>query len=188
MTEHLKYLTRRLHRWTLRVRVFAKSDIVNWDNGRSTGTLFSFDACDRSGELRLIAFGDECLRFFPAVRVGRIYIVTGGTIQIKNEKFNHLEGHFEIRLDKRARIVEDNEGGQDHQVPRVYGHFINVRELLETMTSPSNSCPGISQVGEFFNNLFKSLLMIGNCDLYLRTTLCPRKLRYGRRRRPKRPP
>jgi replication factor A1 len=58
-----------LYSWTIKVRIIHKSDIKVWKNERSEGKLFSMDCIDESGEIRAVAFNEECEKFYSFIKV-----------------------------------------------------------------------------------------------------------------------
>lgn len=53
-------------RWKIRARCFSKGPIRPLP-------MCSFDFVDASGEIRAVAFRDECTRFHPIVEVDKVY-------------------------------------------------------------------------------------------------------------------
>ena len=53
-------------RWKIRARCFSKGPVRPLP-------MCSFDFVDASGEIRAVAFRDECTRFHPIVEVDKVY-------------------------------------------------------------------------------------------------------------------
>jgi replication factor A1 len=53
----------------MKVRRTHNSNIKIWKNVRSEGKLFSMYCIDESGEIRAVAFNEECEKFYPFIKV-----------------------------------------------------------------------------------------------------------------------
>ena len=60
----ISYLRPGLADWTIRGRCYAKTDLHPYKSRKTDGTVFSFEMRDYSGNIRISAFTNQCLRFF----------------------------------------------------------------------------------------------------------------------------
>ena len=93
------------NRWTIKARVTSKSDIRRYSNARGEGKFFSFDLLDsQDGEIRAVAWNDQCDRFFDQVEQGRVYFISKASLRNKRGNFNQTRHQFEIHLETNSLI------------------------------------------------------------------------------------
>ncbi|CAF0811887.1 unnamed protein product [Didymodactylos carnosus] len=102
--EAINMLTKYLPKWTIRARVSNKTPVRSYSNGRGEGKYFSCDLIDETGEIRAVAFGDECTRFYDMLETGDIYYITKGMLKPANRRFNTLSHDFEMTLVAQTSI------------------------------------------------------------------------------------
>lgn len=93
-------------RWAIKARVTAKGDLRRYNNARGDGKVFSFDLLDSDGgEIRVTCFNAVADQFYGYVEVGKVYMVSRGSLKPAQKNFNHLNNEWEITLEA-ASIVE----------------------------------------------------------------------------------
>uniref|UniRef100_UPI00358FDBA4 replication protein A 70 kDa DNA-binding subunit-like n=1 Tax=Myxine glutinosa TaxID=7769 RepID=UPI00358FDBA4 len=93
------------NRWKICVRVINKSDIRRWSNARGEGRFFTVDMVDESGEIRAIAFNDECDKFFAQLEINKIYYLSKGVLRTANKKFNTIRHDYEIAMASQTVVA-----------------------------------------------------------------------------------
>ncbi|KAL8137076.1 hypothetical protein V2J09_003077 [Rumex salicifolius] len=92
-------------RWTIKARVTAKSDLRRYSNARGEGKVFNFDLLDSDkGEIRVICFNAVVDQFFSLIEVGRVYLISKGTLKPAQKAYNHLPNDYEISLDSTSSV------------------------------------------------------------------------------------
>lgn len=101
----------------------SQGDVRTWDNGRTSGKLFSVDLVDASGEIRATSFNQNVDRLEQVFEVGKIYIISNGKLRPANTKFNNLNNHYEITFDDATTVSLDHSAGDDDSVPTIQFDF-----------------------------------------------------------------
>ena len=115
------------NRWTIKARVTSKSDIRRYSNARGEGKFFSFDLLDsQNGEIRAVAWNDQCDRFFDQVEQGRVYFISKASLRNKRGNYNQLRHQFEIHLETNS-LVEP--AADDHQIKNASFNFQTIATL-----------------------------------------------------------
>ncbi|XP_027329707.1 replication protein A 70 kDa DNA-binding subunit A-like [Abrus precatorius] len=92
-------------RWAIKARVTAKGDLRRYNNARGDGKVFSFDLLDSDGgEIRVTSFNAVVDRFYDAIEVGRVYLISKGSLKPAQKNFNHLKNEWEILLDLTSAV------------------------------------------------------------------------------------
>ncbi|XP_068646730.1 replication protein A 70 kDa DNA-binding subunit A-like [Aristolochia californica] len=120
-------------RWTIRARVTAKGELRRYNNPRGEGKVFSFDLLDSDqGEIRVTCFNAVAEQFYDQIEVGKVYLVSKGSLKPAQKNFNHLNNEWEIFLESTSTIQPCIE--EDHTIPRQNFNFrpIGDIESMET--------------------------------------------------------
>ncbi|KAL6226757.1 hypothetical protein ACLB2K_000718 [Fragaria x ananassa] len=92
-------------RWAIKARVTAKGDQRRYNNARGDGKVFSFDLLDsEGGEIRVTCFNAVLDRFYDIIEVGRVYLISKGSLKPAQKNFNHLKSDWEITLDASSTV------------------------------------------------------------------------------------
>ncbi|RLN08033.1 replication protein A 70 kDa DNA-binding subunit A [Panicum miliaceum] len=92
-------------RWAIKARVTAKGEIRRYHNAKGDGKVFSFDLLDSDGgEIRATCFNALVDRFYEAVEVGKVYVVSRGSLKPAKKDYNHLNNEWEIFLESQSTI------------------------------------------------------------------------------------
>ncbi|KAG0481738.1 hypothetical protein HPP92_012596 [Vanilla planifolia] len=99
-------------KWTIKARVTTKGDLRHYNNARGEGKVFSFDLLDSDGgEIRATCFNMVADQFYEQIEIGKIYLISKGTLRPAQKNFNHLNNEYEIMLESSTTIqpcLEDN--------------------------------------------------------------------------------
>ena len=120
-------LTPYTNKWAIKARVTSKSDLRRYQNARGEGKVFSFDLLDSSrGEIRATCFNDAADRFYDAIQVGKVYIISRGQLKPARKQFSTLANDFEIGMEASSQVEEvpDDAGIMD----KIY-HFKSIEEV-----------------------------------------------------------
>ncbi|PAN08541.1 hypothetical protein PAHAL_1G419000 [Panicum hallii] len=92
-------------RWAIKARVTVKGGIRRYHNAKGDGKVFSFDLLDSDGgEIRATCFNALVDRFYEAVEVGKVYVVSRGSLKPAKKDYNHLNNEWEIFLESQSTI------------------------------------------------------------------------------------
>ncbi|PQE19476.1 replication factor-a 1 protein [Rutstroemia sp. NJR-2017a WRK4] len=115
------------HKWTIKARVTAKSDIRTWNKPNSTGKLFSVNLLDETGEIKATGFGEQCDAFYDLFQEGHVYYITSPCrVSMAKKQFSNLPNDYELMFE-RDTVVEKAED-QDN-VPQVRYNFSSIADL-----------------------------------------------------------
>nr|GMC96159.1 replication protein A 70 kDa DNA-binding subunit A [Ipomoea batatas] len=115
-------------RWAIKARVTAKGDIRRYNNARGDGKVFSFDLLDsEGGEIRVTCFNAVLDRFYDKIEVGKVYMISKGSLKPAQKNFNHLKNEWEILLETSSTV--DQCPDEDPSIPRQQFSFRPISEI-----------------------------------------------------------
>ncbi|KAJ1439901.1 hypothetical protein SESBI_02129 [Sesbania bispinosa] len=122
-------------RWAIKARVTAKGDLRRYNNARGDGKVFSFDLLDSDGgEIRVTCFNAVVDHFYDAIEVGKVYLISKGSLKPAQKNFNHLKNEWEIFLDLNSTVELCPD--EDASIPRQQFSF---RPISDIESVDSNS-------------------------------------------------
>ncbi|OMO91740.1 Nucleic acid binding, tRNA/helicase-type [Corchorus olitorius] len=122
-------------RWAIKARVTAKGDLRRYNNARGDGKVFSFDLLDSDGgEIRVTCFNAVVDRFYDVIEVGRVYLISKGSLKPAQKNFNHLKNEWEIFLESTSTVELCPD--EDGSIPRQQFSF---RPISEIESAENNS-------------------------------------------------
>lgn len=122
-------------RWAIKARVTAKGGLRRYNNAKGDGKVFSFDLLDLDGgEIRVTCFNAVVDRFYDIVEVGKVYMISRGSLKPAQKNFNHLKNEWEIFLEATSTVELCEE--EDGSIPKQQFSF---RSISEIETADSNS-------------------------------------------------
>ncbi|KAI3874298.1 hypothetical protein MKW92_045194 [Papaver armeniacum] len=115
-------------RWAIKARVTAKGDLRRYNNARGDGKVFSFDLLDSDGgEIRVTCFNAVVDRFYDSVEVGKVYVVSKGSLKPARRDFNHLKNEWEIFLETTSTLERCED--EDSAIPQQQFSFTPISEI-----------------------------------------------------------
>ncbi|GAB4838016.1 Replication protein A 70 kDa DNA-binding subunit A [Ancistrocladus abbreviatus] len=115
-------------RWAIKARVTSKSEIRRYNNARGDGKVFSFDLLDSDGgEIRVTCFNALVDRFYDAIVVGKVYMISKGSLKPAQKNFNHLKNEWEILLESTSTV--DLCADEDVSIPKQQFTFRSISEI-----------------------------------------------------------
>lgn len=115
-------------RWAIKARVTAKGDLRRYNNARGDGKVFSFDLLDSDGgEIRVTCFNAVVDRFYDVIEVGKVYMISKGSLKPAQKNFNHLKNEWEIFLEATSTV--DLCPDEDGSIPRQQFSFRPISEI-----------------------------------------------------------
>ncbi|KAL5203099.1 hypothetical protein ABZP36_014051 [Zizania latifolia] len=115
--------------WTIKARVTAKTDIRHWNNAKGSGAVFSFDLLDaHGGEIRASCFKEAVDKFYSLIEVGKVYLISRGTLRPAQKKYSPLNNDYEINLEAVMSSVEVCPN-DDNSIPGLQYNFRKINEL-----------------------------------------------------------
>ncbi|KAH7834500.1 hypothetical protein Vadar_016684 [Vaccinium darrowii] len=122
-------------RWTIKARVTAKGELRHYNNARGDGKVFSFDLLDSDGgEIRVTCFNAVADQFYNQIEVGKVYLISKGSLRPAQKAFNHLRNDHEIMLESTSTVQPCHE--DDTSIPQQQFHF---RPIMEIESMENNS-------------------------------------------------
>ncbi|XP_028772143.1 replication protein A 70 kDa DNA-binding subunit A [Neltuma alba] len=118
-------------RWAIKARVTAKGDLRRYNNARGDGKVFSFDLLDSDGgEIRVTCFNAVVDRFYNLIEVGKVYLISKGSLKPAQKNFNHLKNDWEIFLDSNSSVELCPD--EDASIPRQQFSFRPISDIENT--------------------------------------------------------
>ncbi|XP_074270251.1 replication protein A 70 kDa DNA-binding subunit A-like isoform X2 [Silene latifolia] len=115
-------------RWTIKARVTAKGELRHYNNARGEGKVFSFDLLDSDGgEIRVTCFNAVVDQFHDVIEVGKVYLISKGSLKPAQKTFNHLPNDHEILLDTTSMVQPCHD--DDNKIPRLQFHFHPISDI-----------------------------------------------------------
>ncbi|KAJ4847719.1 Replication protein A 70 kDa DNA-binding subunit A [Turnera subulata] len=115
-------------RWAIKARVTAKGDLRRYNNARGDGKVFSFDLLDSDGgEIRVTCFNAVVDRFYDVIEVGKVYLISKGSLKPAQKNFNHLKNEWEIFLEANSTVDLCPE--EDDSIPQQHFSFKPISEI-----------------------------------------------------------
>lgn len=115
-------------RWAIKARVTAKGDLRRYNNAKGDGKVFSFDLLDSDGgEIRATCFNAVVDRFYDVIQVGKVYMISKGSLKPARKDFNHLNNEWEIFLETTSTIHLCPD--EDAAIPRQQFSFRPISEI-----------------------------------------------------------
>ncbi|KAG2718006.1 hypothetical protein I3843_03G198700 [Carya illinoinensis] len=122
-------------RWAIKARVTAKGDLRRYNNARGDGKVFSFDLLDSDGgEIRVTCFNAVVDRFYDAIEVSKVYLISKGSLKPAQKNYNHLKNEWEIFLETSSTVELCPE--EDDSIPKQQFSF---RPISEIESADNNS-------------------------------------------------
>ncbi|KAE9467457.1 hypothetical protein C3L33_00641, partial [Rhododendron williamsianum] len=122
-------------RWTIKARVTVKGELRHYNNARGDGKVFSFDLLDSDGgEIRVTCFNAVADQFYDQIEVGKVYLVSKGSLRPAQKAYNHLRNDHEIMLESTSIVQPCHE--DDTSIPQQQFHF---RPIMEIESMENNS-------------------------------------------------
>ena len=119
------------NKWSIKARVMEK-DFRNYSNAKGDGKLFNMIVVDATGEVRVTGFTDAYNEHYDKVVVGRVYVISGGTLKPKNAQYNTTSHAFEITLNRGCTLDECEEPQGHEAIPRYSFAFTPIGALEHT--------------------------------------------------------
>lgn len=118
-------------RWAIKARVTAKGDLRRYNNAKGDGKVFSFDLLDSDGgEIRVTCFNAVVDRFYDVIEVGKVYMISKGSLKPAQKNFNHLKNEWEIFLEATSTV--DLCPDEDVSIPKQQFSFRPISEIEST--------------------------------------------------------
>ncbi|KAF9615019.1 hypothetical protein IFM89_021590 [Coptis chinensis] len=118
-------------RWAIKARVTAKGDLRRYNNAKGDGKVFSFDLLDSDGgEIRVTCFNSLVDKFYDVVEVGKVYMVSKGSLKPAQKNFNHLKNEWEILLETASTV--DLCPDEDSSIPQQQFSFRPISDIENT--------------------------------------------------------
>ncbi|KAL8102634.1 replication protein A 70 kDa DNA-binding subunit A [Apium graveolens] len=115
-------------RWAIKARVTAKGDLRRYNNSKGDGKVFSFDLLDSDGgEIRVTCFNAVVDRFYDIIEVGKVYVISKGSLKPAKKNFNHLKNEWEIFLEATSTV--DLCPDEDASIPQQQFSFRPISEI-----------------------------------------------------------
>ncbi|CAH8262052.1 unnamed protein product [Arabidopsis lyrata] len=115
-------------RWAIKARVTAKGDIRRYNNAKGDGKVYSFDLLDSDGgEIRVTCFNAVADRFYDVTEVGKVYLISKGSLKPAQKNYNHLKNEWEIFLESTSTVELCPD--EDGSIPRQQFSFRPISDI-----------------------------------------------------------
>ncbi|XP_057858100.2 replication protein A 70 kDa DNA-binding subunit C-like [Cryptomeria japonica] len=129
----IKTLNPYQNKWTIKGKVTHKWPIKAYSTATKNGHVFSFDIVDCDGsEIRITCFDEIAKLHYNHVDLGSHYIISKGSVEEANARYNKLNSHLEITLSNISIVKRcTNEEQADQQT----APFTPIGELFQLTNS-----------------------------------------------------
>ncbi|CAN9444347.1 unnamed protein product [Alternaria alternata] len=117
------------HKWTIRARCTAKSDMKEWHNQKGAGKLFSVNLLDDTGEIRATAFTEVADKLYPVFEVGTVYYISAPCrVTLAKKQFSNLPNDYELQFERETEVekAEDQENK-----PQIRFNFTKIADVAD---------------------------------------------------------
>lgn len=134
------------HKWTIKARVSAKSDIKTWHNASGDGKLFSVNLLDESGEIKATMFKEQVDQFYDLLQEGQVYYISNPcSVRLAKKQFSNLPNDYELTFE-RDTVVELAE--DQTNVPQVRFNFCGIQGLNDVEKDTTVDVVGVLKTAE----------------------------------------
>lgn len=117
------------HKWTIKARVTAKSDMKTWHKPSGEGKLFNVTLLDESGEIRATAFNDQADQYWDVLNEGTVYYISSPCkVQMAKKQFNNTNNDYELVFERDTHVEKCED---QSNVPQIRYNFVNIQELQD---------------------------------------------------------
>lgn len=139
------------HKWTIKARVSAKSDIKTWHKNTGEGKLFSVNLLDESGEIKATAFNDQVDQFYDLLQEGQVYYLSNPCqVRLAKKQFSNLPNDYELTFE-RDTVIEMAE--DQTNVPQVRFNFCGIQALNDVEKDTTVDVIGVLKTAEEVNQI-----------------------------------
>ncbi|KAK1836253.1 replication factor-A protein 1 [Podospora conica] len=117
------------HKWTIKARVTAKSDMKTWAKPSGEGKLFNVTLLDESGEIRATAFNEQADQYWDVLNEGMVYYISSPCkVQMAKKQFNNTNNDYELVFERDTHVEKCED---QTNVPQIRYNFVNIQELQD---------------------------------------------------------
>lgn len=121
--------------WTIRARVTNKSPMKEFarkTGGGGVGKLFSVELIDEAGdEIRATAFTEVADKLYAVLEVGRVYLISRGTLKVANKRFTTIAHPFEITFNESTTVTPVADDASTAAIPTAHFAFVPIEKVAE---------------------------------------------------------
>lgn len=140
-------LTPYIGKWNIKGRITSKSALREYSNAKGAGKLFSFVIADKTGEVKVTAFNQDCDRVMPMIEANKIYILSRGTVKHADKRYTSAD--FEITMNSDSLIEECVGSADADEIPLAKFNFVSIGSLATTQPNQPVDLMGvITEVGD----------------------------------------
>ena len=118
--------------WTIRARVTNKSPMKEFarKTGGGVGKLFSVELIDEGGdEIRATAFTEVADKLYGILEVGRVYLISRGTLKVANKRFTTIAHPFEITFNESTTVTPVADDASTAAIPTAHFAFMPIDQI-----------------------------------------------------------
>lgn len=117
--------------WRIRCRVVKKSKKIEFFVHTVPKSLFYFDCCDSSGEIRIIVHDEHFREYFDDIEEQGIYEISQGRVVDRNEQYNKTKSDYEIHVVDETVISRIHDVENYPEIPTINMSAITLDEALK---------------------------------------------------------
>ena len=115
--------------WKIKARVTKKHPKKPWKNAKSAGVLLNIELIDNLGtQITATFFNEIAERWDERLREGGVYLFSGGSVKIANQKFTSIKNDYGIVFDRNSEIEEI---ADDMKIKGQGFSFVTIEEINE---------------------------------------------------------
>lgn len=115
--------------WQVKARITKKHPKKPWKNAKTAGVLLNIELMDSYGT-QIIAtfFNDIAEKWDAQLDEGKVYLFSGGSVKIANQKYNSIKNDYCIIFDRNSEIKETED---DSKIKNQGFSFVSIEEINE---------------------------------------------------------
>lgn len=147
-------LTPYIGKWVIKGRCVTKSGIREYNNAKGAGKLFSFTLADKTGELKVTGFNQDCERCFPMVEPNKVYILGRATAKAADKRYTTADVEVTLNSDS---LLEEMDASEVSDVPLAKFNFVSLGSIASSLpATPVDLIGAITDVSEVSNIISKT--------------------------------
>lgn len=116
------------NKWSIKVRVTAKSDIRNYNNAKGPGKLFNCEFLDNTGEIRATGFNEQVEKFYDMLQVDNVYYVSKGTLKAANKQYSKTNNDYEMTFSHET-VIEPCLEAEADELPHLVVNLVTLSDI-----------------------------------------------------------
>lgn len=117
-------------RWSIKGRITFKSVIREYNNFKGAGKLFNFTITDKTGEIKVTAFNEDCERIYNIIEQNNIYLLSKGTIKTADKRYTKADYEITVNSNTIIKKLSNDDIENIDDIPEIKYNFVSIDTIL----------------------------------------------------------